>query len=191
MTPAASRGLAIATLLAAPPVIYLLAAELTPPAAVPDPWKSPPPGAKPLPADDAPDAAAETVERLVRGYYDAINARNVDAVGEAWSSNPDTLAQHAGWPEARGRDAILGEYRREVATGTWEKLEPRDIRARVLGPRAEVAFVERVSFRTDGGVRTFRRVATQVWTAMPHGTFRLVMHRTLPTVLLPDGGGDP
>ncbi|MGQ0434160.1 MAG: nuclear transport factor 2 family protein [Microthrixaceae bacterium] len=65
------------------------------------------------PAPDQPDAAAgdEALVRAAnRAFYDAFEARDIDAMSDCWEHSDRVVCTHPGWRTLRGWGAVSGSW---------------------------------------------------------------------------------
>ena|SRR5437868_5115059 len=69
-----------------------------------------PPAAVPSPPDPDELAALAEVEIAHQAFYDAFEARDLDAMSEVWEHSDRVVCTHPGWRTLRGWGAVSGSW---------------------------------------------------------------------------------
>ncbi len=126
--------------------------------------------------EEPPDREGKARAAL-EAYLLALSTSDLDRVRQSWSTDPSTNAEFPGFPPATG-PAQVAELHRNWMMGV-HAVQASGVRLRVQGPRAEVALLETVVLRQDGGRQLERHVGALVmlWT---DAGWRITSHRILP-----------
>jgi ketosteroid isomerase-like protein len=69
-----------------------------------------PPAAVPSPPDPDELAVLAAVEAAHQAFYDAFEARDLDAMSEVWEHSDRVVCTHPGWRTLRGWGAVSGSW---------------------------------------------------------------------------------
>ena len=117
----------------------------------------------------------EAVRAANRAYYEAFEARDLDAMSDVWDHGDDVVCTHPGWKTLHGWGAVAGSWFALFGGPQQLQFILTDERVRVSGEVAWVTVDENlISDRvgaTVAAVNMFRRVG---------GRWRMILHHGSP-----------
>jgi uncharacterized protein (TIGR02246 family) len=122
-------------------------------------------------------ADAEAVLAANQAFYDAHEARDLDAMAGVWADGDDVACIHPGWPILRGHDDVLESWRRIFGgPGRNQFIVTND----AVVVDGDVAWVTCDENLVDSGA-TGTVAATNVFRRLD-GRWRLVVHHGSPVM---------
>ena len=122
----------------------------------------------------------EAVRAANRAYYEAFEARDLDAMSDVWDHGDDVVCTHPGWKTLHGWGAVAGSWFALFGGPQQLQFILTDERVRVSGEVAWVTVDENlISDRvgaTVAAVNMFRRVG---------GRWRMILHHGSPVAPAP------
>ena len=119
----------------------------------------------------------EAVLAANQAFYDAHEARDLDAMATVWGDGDDVVCIHPGWPILRGRDDVLESWRRIFGGPGRNQFIVTNDAVVVDGELAWVTLDENLV--ADGATGTV--AATNVFRRVD-GNWRLVVHHGSPVM---------
>ena len=117
----------------------------------------------------------EAVRAVNHAYYEAFEARDLDAMSDLWQHDDDVVCTHPGWKTLHGWGAVAGSWFALFGGPQQLQFILTDERVHVSGEVAWVTVDENLISEQVGGtvaaVNMFRRVA---------GEWRMVLHHGSP-----------
>ena len=118
-----------------------------------------------------PDEASDLVLAANRRYYDAFEARDLDAMSDVWERSERSLCTHPGWATLEGWGAVAASFFALFQSGQQLQFVLTRERVSVVGDAAWVSLDENL-LGDQGGVT----VATvNIFVRHPNG-WRMVCH---------------
>ncbi|HEU4839991.1 MAG TPA: nuclear transport factor 2 family protein [Ilumatobacteraceae bacterium] len=121
-----------------------------------------------------PGAAADAVLAANRAFYDAHEARDLDAMTAVWDHGPQSVCIHPGWPILRGWPLIEESWRRIFAgPGRNQFILTNDVVASagdVAWVTLDENLVDRFATGTVAATNTFVRTAAGWKLVLHHGS---------------------
>jgi len=149
--------------------------------------------ADPAPHEPTPDEAA--VQAANARFYEAFEARDLDAMAETWEHSDRVAVAHPGWPLLRGWARVAGSWDAIFGNTAFFQFLLSDEVVTVQGEVGWVTVEENIL--QAGGSREggedlaelvgSRVAAVNVFARGDDGRWRVVLHHGSPVV----GGGDP
>lgn len=115
--------------------------------------------------------AADAVLAANQAFYDAFNARDVDAMTALWSRERDVACVHPGWAPLAGRDAVLEAWRAILGNPNTPEITCDQPEAMLWGDVALVLCFERLGGAVLAASNLFR---------LEDGVWRMVHHQAGP-----------
>lgn len=112
-----------------------------------------------------------------QSFYDAHEARDLDAMAALWSSGGDVVCVHPGWPILRGAEQVLASWRAIFAGPGRNQFILTNLSVDVGGDVAWVTLEENLVDRGS----TAAIVATNVF-RRTDGAWRMVAHHASPVL---------
>jgi ketosteroid isomerase-like protein len=120
-----------------------------------------------------PDADRDAVLLAHRAFYDAFEARDIDAMSEVWEHSDRVACTHPGWRTLHGWGAVSGSWFALFQNGQNLQFILTEERVEVAGDLAWVTVDENLLGAGTGGtvaaVNVFARVAEQWRMVVHHG----------------------
>jgi uncharacterized protein (TIGR02246 family) len=127
-------------------------------------------------------ADVEAVEAVHEEFYAALEAGDLDRMGEVWAEG-DVTCVHPGWPLLRGRDQVLRSWALIMANTAYIQFVLTEVATRVAGDQAVVSCAENIL--TADGATGFspggKIVTTNVFVRTDAG-WRLWLHHGSPVL---------
>jgi len=118
---------------------------------------------------------AEAVRTVNHAYYEAFEARDLDAMSDLWQHDDDVVCTHPGWKTLHGWGAVAGSWFALFGSPQQLQFILTDERVHVSGEVAWVTLDENLISEQVGGtvaaVNVFRHV---------DGEWRMVLHHGSP-----------
>ncbi len=123
-----------------------------------------------------PGADVDAVLDANQAFYDAFEARDIDAMSELWEHSDRVVCTHPGWPTLRGWGLIAGSWFRLFNNAEHLQFIVTDARAEVDGDIGWVVCDEHLLGGTAGGT-----VATlNLFSRQPGGRWFMIGHHGSP-----------
>lgn len=120
---------------------------------------------------------AEAVLAANQAFYDAHEARDLDAMARLWGDGDEVVCIHPGWPILRGRDDVLESWRRIFGgPGRNQFIVTND----TVAVDGDIAWVTCDENLVDGGA-TGTVAATNIF-RRADDTWRMVAHHGSPVM---------
>lgn len=125
-----------------------------------------------------------------RAFYDALQARDLDAMDLVWSHGPETTCVHPGWHRLDGWSGIRRAWQNIFDNSRPWRVSCEDVRVRLTGELAIVACVEVIlPFGAREPSDSARLQATNVF-AREDGVWRMVHHHASPVASLEEANSE-
>ena len=121
--------------------------------------------------------SADDVLAANQAFYDAHEARDLDAMADVWADGDEVVCIHPGWPILRGRDDVLESWRRIFGGPGRNQFIVTNDAVVVDGDLAWVTLDENLV--DDGATGTI--AATNVFRRV-EGAWRMVVHHGSPVM---------
>jgi hypothetical protein len=126
--------------------------------------------------------AADAVLGANQVFYDAFNARDIDAMEALWSRGSAVACIHPGWAPLTGRDAVLAAFRAILGNPQTPEIRCQDPQAVLWGDVALVVCFERLGDAVLAASNVFR---------LEEGIWRMVHHQAGPAAEVPEEEAAP
>jgi len=113
-----------------------------------------------------------------QAFYDAHEARDLNAMSHLWHDGDRVVCVHPGWPILRGREAVLASWQRIFDGPGRNQFILTNVRADGIGDAGWVSLEENLI----DGAETHTIAATNIFVRQ-QGRWRLLSHHGSPIVL--------
>jgi ketosteroid isomerase-like protein len=138
-------------------------------------------------------ADAEAVERVNHELYAAVEAADLDRMGDVWLDGPqaDTvICVHPGWPAIQGREEVLRSWTAIMANTPYIQFFLTDVDVEIVGEVAVVTCAENILTGVgESALAGGRAVATNLFRRTPAG-WRLWIHHASPVITPHEGANE-
>ena len=131
----------------------------------------PPPGSEPRPGPPTADNPTQAVLAANQAFYDAFEARDLDAMSDLWEHSERSVCIHPGWPSLRGWGPIVASFAAMFRGGQSLQFLLTDAIAFVEGSVGWVTVDENLLGEQGGNTVA----AVNLFASTPDG-WRLVVH---------------
>jgi hypothetical protein len=117
------------------------------------------------------ESGEEGLLRANHAFYDAFDARDIEAMDELWAHHTPVACVHPGWPPLHGRGAVMSSWREILLGGASPRVRFERAQAVLLGAAGFVTCLEHLEVGTLVATNTF---------SLEDGVWQIVHHQAGP-----------
>ena len=120
-------------------------------------------------------------------FYNAFNARDLEAMKKVWSSKENITCVHPGWDPLNGFEPIMKSWKGIFKNSGNMNIEASDISVITSEGLALVSCVEKLYTIATNGVLASEVFSTNIF-KLEEGSWKMVMHHASPMASLKESG---